>query len=322
MSDISVIGAGAFGTALATQLAVEDGPTVTLWARDPAHAAEMNEARENARRLPGVSLPDALAVVSDNSAFAAPILIMTTPMQTLGPLLEEHAAHIDESAVVAACKGVDMARGKGPTGIIEGANRKAIPAILTGPSFAIDIANGLPTALTLACADKRTGEMLQSALSTSTLRLYLSTDPVGAELGGALKNVIAIACGVCIGAGFGESARAALMTRGFAEVSRLAHALGGKRETLAGLAGLGDMALTCTSEKSRNYRHGLALGRGETPPEGVTTEGVATATAVLKLAHRYKVEMPITEVVAPLTTGELSAGQAMTLLLSRPLRKE
>ncbi|MFY0633472.1 MAG: NAD(P)-dependent glycerol-3-phosphate dehydrogenase [Vannielia sp.] len=322
MSDISVIGAGAFGTALASQLAGENGPTVTLWARDPEQAAVMNESRENAKSLPGVALPPELAVVNDNGAFAAPILIMATPMQTLAGLLETYREHIGESCVVAACKGVDLERAKGPTGIIEGAAKKAIPAILTGPSFAVDIARGLPTALTLACADKRTGEMLQSALSTSTLRLYLSTDPIGAELGGALKNVIAIACGACIGAGFGESARAALMTRGFAEISRLASALGGKKETLAGLSGFGDLALTCTSEKSRNFRHGLALGRGDTPPAGVTTEGIATAEATLRLASRRKLEMPITEAVAALTTGTLSAGEAMAVLLSRPLTRE
>ncbi|SIO20591.1 NAD(P)H-dependent glycerol-3-phosphate dehydrogenase [Vannielia litorea] len=322
MSDISVIGAGAFGTALASQLAGEDGPTVTLWTRDPEQAAAIGTARENARHLPGVSLPRALSVEHGNAAFAAPILIMATPMQTLAGLLEEHREHIGEACVVAACKGVDLERGKGPTGIIESAAKKAIPAILTGPSFAVDIAQGLPTALTLACADKRTGEMLQSALSTTTLRLYLSTDPIGAELGGALKNVIAIACGACIGAGFGESARAALMTRGYAEMARLAAALGGKRETLAGLSGFGDLALTCTSDKSRNFRHGLALGRGEQPPEGVTTEGIATAGATLRLAQRYKLEMPITEVVAALTSGTLSAAEAMAVLLARPLKKE
>lgn len=322
MSDISVIGAGAFGTALATQLAVADGPTVTLWTRDPTQASAMCDSRENARYLPGVTLPPELAVVSDNGAFAAPLLIMATPMQTLGGLLNEHREHIDESAVVACCKGIDLERGKGPTGIIADANRKAIPAVLTGPSFAVDIAAGLPTALTLACHDKRTGEMLQSALSTNTLRLYLSTDPVGAELGGALKNVIAIACGACIGAGFGESARAALMTRGFAEIARLATALGGKRDTLTGLSGFGDLALTCTSEKSRNFRHGLALGRGDTPPAGVTTEGIATARATLKLAARYKLDMPITTIVAALTSGELTAAEALQRLLARPLTHE
>ncbi|MBY6049343.1 NAD(P)H-dependent glycerol-3-phosphate dehydrogenase [Vannielia litorea] len=322
MSDISVIGAGAFGTALASQLAGHDGPTVTLWARDAEHAAQMNESRENARYLPGVTLPPELAVVNDNGAFAAPIIIMATPMQTLAGLLESHRQHIGEACVVAACKGVDLERGKGPTGIIEGAAKKAIPAILTGPSFAVDIARGLPTALTLACADKQTGEMLQSALSTTTLRLYLSTDPIGAELGGALKNVIAIACGACMGAGFGESARAALMTRGYAEMARLASALGGKKETLAGLSGFGDLALTCTSDKSRNFRHGFMLGRGETPEPGVTTEGIATAEATLRIAKRRKLDMPITEAVAALTDGTLSAGEAMALLLSRPLTKE
>jgi len=321
MSDISVIGAGAFGTALAVTLA-NGGPSVSLWTRDVDHAEEMRAARENHRRLPGIRLPETLEISASPEAFTSPILLLATPMQTLGTLLEEHGQDIKEAALVACCKGVDLERMKGPTGIMEDACRKAIPAILTGPSFAIDIARGLPTALTLACADKRTGEVLQKALSTPTLRLYQSTDPIGAELGGALKNVIAIACGACIGAGFGESARAALMTRGFAEMSRLVAALGGKRETLAGLAGFGDLALTCTSEKSRNFSHGLALGRGEIPPHGVTVEGVATAAATLKIASKRKLEMPITEAVAALTSGKITAHDAMDLLLSRPLTFE
>lgn len=323
MSDISVIGAGAFGTALAITLAKDSGPSVSLWTRDAAHAAEMETARENTRRLPGIPLPPELKITAETaSAFSAPILLLATPMQALAPLLEAQSSHIGEAALVASCKGLDLERRTGPTGIIEDICRKAIPAILTGPSFAADIARGLPTALTLACTDRQTGEMLQSALSTATLRLYLSRDPIGAEMGGALKNVIAIACGACIGAGLGESARAALMTRGFAEMARLAAALGGKRETLSGLSGFGDLALTCTSEKSRNFRHGLALGRGETPPQQVTTEGIATAAATLGLARKRGLEMPITEAVAALTTGQVTAHEAMARLLARPLKQE
>ncbi len=195
-------------------------------------------------------------------------------------------------------------------------------AVLTGPSFATDISEGKPTALTLACEDGGLGSELQTALTSDTLRLYLSDDPTGAELGGALKNVIAIACGVCMGAGLGESARAALMTRGMAETVRLALKMGAKPETLNGLSGFGDLALTCTSAQSRNYSFGFALGAGQTPPEGKTVEGRATAQATLDVAKNFGVDMPITRVVAGLTAQDLTVPQALSQLLSRPLTSE
>ncbi len=314
-----ICGAGAFGTALAVTLS-KNGP-VTLWARDVGHAAAMRAARENARRLPGIALPECVTIISGALPEGDGPCLLAMPMQTLGGFLTEHRAALGRP-LVACCKGMDLATGLGPTALIARTIPEAVPAILTGPSFAADIARGLPTALTLACADAPTGRALQAALTTPTLRLYRSTDAVGAELGGALKNVIAIACGAVMGAGLGESARAALMTRGFAEMNRLALALGARPETLAGLSGLGDLALTCTSGQSRNTRYGESIGRGASFDPAITVEGAATAQAALARARALDLDLPVTAAVASLVAGELHVAQAMDMLLSRPLKEE
>ncbi|MEQ8899764.1 MAG: NAD(P)H-dependent glycerol-3-phosphate dehydrogenase [Roseovarius sp.] len=315
-----ICGAGAFGTALAVTLA-QNGP-VTLWARDADHAAEMQASRVNARRLPDIPLPEAITVISGDVPRGDTPCLLAMPMQTLGGFLTAHHRRLGARPLVACCKGMDLATGLGPTGLIAQTCAKAIPAILTGPSFARDIALGLPTALTLACADAAIGQRLQSSLTTPTLRLYRTTDTIGAELGGALKNVIAIGCGAVMGAGLGESARAALMTRGFAEMHRFAHALGAQPDTLAGLSGFGDLVLTCTSGQSRNYGYGQSLGRGEDFDKGVTVEGAATARAVLTRARALGLDMPITHAITALVTGELRVSEAMDMLLSRPLKEE
>lgn len=215
---VSVLGAGAFGTALAVSLS-HTGP-VTLWARMPAHAAAMRDSGSNEQRLPGVRLPDAITPTADIArAAAADILLLAVPMQRLRAVIEQHAASLGNRVIVACCKGIELDTGLGPVRVIAQALPSARPALLTGPSFAADIARGLPTALTLACDDVELGRSLQQRLTTANLRLYRSTDTIGAELGGALKNVIAIACGAVMGAGLGVSARAALMTRGYAECS-------------------------------------------------------------------------------------------------------
>jgi glycerol-3-phosphate dehydrogenase (NAD(P)+) len=315
-----VCGAGAFGTALAVALA-RNGP-VTLWARDAGHAAAMQARRVNDRRLPGIALPEAITVISGQVPGGDAPCLLAMPMQVLGGFLEAHRAALGARALVACCKGMDVATGLGPTGLIARSCPDTTSAILTGPSFARDIALGLPTALTLACGGEAVGAALQAALSTPTLRLYRSTDPVGAELGGALKNVIAIGCGAVMGAGLGESARAALMTRGFAEMNRLAPALGARPETLAGLSGFGDLALTCTSAQSRNYRYGESLGRGADFDPAITVEGAATARAVLARARALGIDMPVTAAVVALVAGELRVTEAMDMLLSRPLKEE
>lgn len=316
MSGIAVLGAGAFGTALAVALA---GQPVTLWARDPG---DMQQSRENRARLPGVPLPGHITVTDDMADMREEIVLLAVPMQQMAGFLAAHGAALAGRRLVACSKGVDLATGFGPSGVIAAALPGACPAMLTGPSFATDIARGLPTALTLACADEAEGIALQHALSTGVLRLYRTTDIVGAELGGALKNVVAIAAGMVMGAGLGDSARAALMTRGYAEMTRLALALGARAETLAGLSGFGDLVLTCTSEKSRNFRYGQALGRGEAFDSAATVEGVATARAAAELAARHGVEMPITTMVAAILDGKMTVAQATRALLARPLKEE
>ncbi|KAB2883915.1 MAG: NAD(P)-dependent glycerol-3-phosphate dehydrogenase [Albidovulum sp.] len=319
---VAVLGAGAFGTAMALTLA-RTGAEVGLWARERDHAAEMRRTRRNTKRLAGVNLPESVSVSAEIDDFrAAEILLVAVPMQQMTGFLAAVARDLDGKALVACAKGIDIATGRGPTAILADACPNATPAILTGPSFAADIAKGLPTALTLACGDDATGAMLQDALSTPVLRLYRTTDTRGAELGGALKNVIAIAAGVVIGAGLGDSARAALMTRGFAEMNRLAQAMGAQADTLAGLSGLGDLVLTCTSLQSRNFRFGHALGAGEDFDPEVTVEGAATSQAVSVIAGTRRIDMPVSAMVAALVGRRISVADAMSALLSRPLKKE
>jgi len=318
---VSVLGSGAFGTALAISLA-GIGP-VTLWARDPDHASEMQNKRENKKRLPGVPLPDALSVTDDISvATQNQTLLLAVPMQKLRVLLGEHAEILAGKTLVACCKGIELNSGLGPIAVLHETLPTAQPALLTGPSFAADIARGLPTALTLACEDAQQGKNLQKQLTTTNLRLYRTTDTIGAEQGGALKNVMAIACGAVIGAGLGDSARAALMTRGYAEMQRMALACGAKSETLAGLSGFGDLTLTCSSVLSRNYQLGLSIGRGEAFDPTITVEGAATAWAAAAKAAEMQIDMPITQMVTNLLDQSLTIAEAVAQLLARPLKEE
>ncbi len=318
---VSVLGAGAFGTALAISLAGKGN--VTLWARNPDQVADMQATRMNTARLPDIRMPDNLSLTSDIAqALSADVILLAVPMQRLAGFLSDHIAQDSTDNLVACCKGFEVSTGRGPVTVIRDAAPDATAAILTGPSFAADIARGLPTALTLACADDTAGQMLQQALTTRNLRLYRTTDTQGAELGGALKNVIAIACGVAIGAGLGQSARAALMTRGFSEMTRLAQHLGADATTLAGLSGFGDLVLTCTSEQSRNYRLGLSLGAGNSFDPSTTVEGAATARAIVQMTRASGVDMPITQTVARLLDGTADVPTSMAALLSRPLKEE
>jgi len=318
---ISVIGAGAFGTALAQSHAV-DGHDVMIWARNADTVDAINQKHENTTRLAGITLSENLRATSDLvDAAQADHILLCLPMQMLGAFLTENKAPFQGKTLIGCCKGVELTSLSGTSDVIRNAAPDATPAILTGPGFARDIARGLPTAMTLAC-DHKDADALQQALSTSVLRLYLSDDMTGAELGGALKNVVAIACGAAMGAGLGESARAAIMTRGFSEMQRLAAHLGAKPETLTGLSGFGDLTLTCTSDQSRNYKYGFDLGAGKIPDPKITTEGVATAQAVANLAQKSDVDMPLTRMIAALTRNEITLSQAVEGLLSRPLRKE
>lgn len=318
---IGIAGGGAFGTALGVALAL-DGNDIQLWARSSEAVVEMQKTRKNPK-LPGVDLPQNIALSAGlEPLFSCDTILLAIPAQTLPVFLNTHESQLAGKILVACCKGIDLTRMTGPASTIRDLVPEAMPAMLTGPSFAADIARGLPTALTLACADDELGAMLQTALSTTSLRIYRTTDMIGAELGGALKNVMAIASGVAIGANLGESARAALITRGFPEMQRLALALGAQPDTLSGLSGFGDLVLTCTSDQSRNYRYGLALGTGSEFDQNTTVEGAATARAVRKLAQELDIDMPICAVVADLTEGKTDVATALNTLLSRPLKEE
>ncbi|WP_170760923.1 NAD(P)H-dependent glycerol-3-phosphate dehydrogenase [Ruegeria lacuscaerulensis] len=318
---VSVLGSGAFGTALAISLA-GNGP-VTLWSRDTDQARQMQKSRENALRLPNVALPREITVTSDiKQAVECDAVLVSVPMQQLRKALQEHASVLVGKTLVACCKGIELSSGLGPISVIRQTIPDARPALLTGPSFADDIARGLPTALTLACSDADLSQTLQSELTTANLRLYRTTDVVGAELGGALKNVMAIGCGAAIGAGLGDSARAALMTRGFAEMQRFALMRGARSDTLMGLSGLGDLVLTCSSDLSRNYRFGLSLGLNRPFDANTTVEGVATARAMSEIATTEGLDMPISGTVADLSSGAYSVAQAIQTLLNRPLKEE
>lgn len=317
--NIGVLGAGAFGTALAIALSQADR-AVKLWARDADQARQMQAARANARRLPGARFPDGLSVTGDiQDMRRVPTVLLAVPTQQLRAVLEAQADALTGAVLIACCKGVELGTGLLPAQVIQDVLPGAQVGVLTGPSFADDIAAGKPTALTLASAGPHR-ERLQRDLATHHLRVYLTDDLIGAQLGGALKNVVAIAAGITIGAGLGESARAALMTRGFSEMNRLAQARGAHAETLLGLSGLGDLVLTCTSDRSRNYRHGLAIGAGQVPDASVTVEGVKTAQALA--ADSGPETLPVTCMVAALCQGTVSLDRAMDLLLSRPLRAE
>lgn len=317
---IAIMGAGAFGTALAVVLA-HHGTDVFLWARDANTAAMLQSDRMNPKRLPDVTLPDKIKVTDNIGDISdCDTILMAVPTQTLRGVLQTYCTSLRNKTLVACCKGFEVVTGTGPSAILGTVTDQT--AILTGPSFAHDIARGLPTALTLAATSDELGQTLQSQLGSKTLRLYRTTDMVGAELGGALKNVIAIGCGATIGAGLGDSARAALMTRGFAEMARMAQALGAQSDTLSGLSGFGDLSLTCMSAGSRNYRYGLALGRGDAFDLSVTVEGAATAQAALTKAQELGIDMPITAAVHGLSTGKLDIQTALEHLLNRPQKEE
>lgn len=302
---IGVLGAGAFGTALAVVWARE-GRNVTLWGRNVA-ASDQH--------------PKGLTVTDDAARLqAAQVIVIAVPMQVLGQVMHDQAQAFGGQPLIACCKGVDLATLTGPSAVIARAAPNTPIGVLTGPSFAADILRGMPTALTLAYQGADAAD-LQALLSTKTLRLYHSTDIIGAELGGALKNVIAIAAGIVMGAGLGASARAALLSRGFAEMQRMAQAHGGRAETLMGLSGLGDLVLTC-GDGSRNYQFGFARGAGRALDPKITVEGVATAKAVSDMAKTMEIDMPITQMVAALLRDEIALDLAISALMSRPLKKE
>ena len=318
---IAVIGAGAWGTALAN-CAARAGRDVTLWARDPAIVARLTGTRENPR-LPGVRLDDRVAATGAIADLAhADATLLAVPAQDLRTAATALASNIKVNTPVIACaKGIERGTHSFMTEIIAETLPAAVPAILSGPSFAADVARGLPTAVTLACADEAIAAALARALGSQTFRPYHTTDVRGVEIGGAAKNVLAIAAGIVQGRKLGASATAALVTRGFAELARFGRAFGARSETLTGLSGLGDLILTCSSPQSRNFSLGIALGEGRAG-EGKLAEGAFTAAALVELATEKNVEMPVANAVAAVLDRSLSVDQAIESLLTRPFRAE
>jgi len=319
---VVVIGAGAWGTALAA-VAARAGRDVILHARDAAAVAAMTTSRENPR-LPGVPLEQRIEVTGDlGLASRADIILLVVPAQHLREAAAALAAHLRPNTPVIACaKGIERGTHHFMTEVIAQAAPQAVPAILSGPSFAGDVARGLPTAVTLATADEALASALVHALGSATFRPYHSTDVRGVEIGGAAKNVLAIAAGIVVGKQLGASALAALTTRGFSELLRLGRACGARVETMSGLSGLGDLILSCSSAQSRNFSLGAALGRGEQPARGKLAEGEFTAPVLIELAASKNVDMPVARAVAAILSGDVTIDQAIENLLTRPFKAE
>jgi glycerol-3-phosphate dehydrogenase (NAD(P)+) len=318
---VAIVGAGAWGTALAC-VAARAGREVTLYARDAAHAAHIVAGRDNPK-LPGIPLPASVAVTNDLAAAArADMVLIATPAQHLRSAVTGLARSVRSGTPLIACaKGIEHGTHAFMTEVIAEVAPRASPAILSGPSFAEDVARGLPTAVTLAARGEKLASELVQALGSPTFRPYHTTDVRGVEIGGAAKNVLAIAVGIAVGKQLGASAQAALTTRGFAELARFGRAFGARRETLVGLSGLGDLILTCSSPQSRNFALGLALGRGE-PSPGRLAEGEFTAPVLVELAASRNVDMPVSKAVAAILAGKITIDAAIEGLLTRPFKAE
>jgi glycerol-3-phosphate dehydrogenase (NAD(P)+) len=322
---IAVLGGGAWGTALALTCS-RAGRDVTLWEFDASSVEHLLSNRES-RFLPGVKLEDRIKITRDLAdAAQADAILLVVPAQAVRSVVSSLSKHLPGGAPLVACaKGIEHGTHKFMTEIIIECAPKAVPAILSGPSFAADVARGLPTAVTVAAADAKIAGALAQATNAGTFRPYHSTDVRGVELGGSTKNVLAIAAGIVTGRGLGASASAALTTRGFAELVRFGKAFGARTETLMGLSGLGDLILTCGTPQSRNFSCGVALGKGEKPDtaaHGKLAEGVFTAPVLLEMAREKNVEMPICAAVAAVLSGKLSVDKAIESLLTRPLKSE
>lgn len=324
---LGVLGGGAWGTALAI-LAAENGLDVRLWARESETVDDINTDHENKTFLPGVVLPERVVAVADpGDALRSDAALLVVPTQYIRTVLADCGA-VDAGVPIIVCsKGIEQSSLALPGDVVRDVMPDNPLAVLSGPSFAADVAHGLPTAITLAIADAVVGEQLVGCLGRPTFRIYLSDDLTGAQIGGATKNVLAIACGIVDGRRLGDSARAALMARGFAELQRLAQAMNANPTTLAGLSGLGDLILTCSSRQSRNMSLGVALGEGQSMDDILAArrsvaEGVYTADAVTKLAAKLNVEMPICSAVCDVVQGRRSVDQVIEDLLSRPMSSE
>lgn len=323
---IAVIGAGAFGTALAAVIALTGRSEVILVGRNAGLMADLSADRMHDAVLPGIALPDSLQFSAEADSISdAGIVLFAMPSQAQADAARHYGPYLAKDAIVVTCaKGIDKVSGDLLTDMLERELPQHAIAVLSGPGFAADIAKGLPTAMAIAAADIAVAERLAQAISGPTFRLYASDDRIGVQLGGALKNVLAIACGIVEGRGIGDSARAALISRGLAEMSRFVAAKGGKAETVRGLSGLGDLVLTATSHQSRNLRFGIALGQGDTvdPAHGTLVEGAYAASIAARLAHKLGVDMPITDAVSAIIDGKLDIASAIGQLMTRPITTE
>jgi len=321
-NSLSVIGAGAWGTALAG-VAARAGREVVLFARNAQAAQAIAASRQNPR-LPGVELDPRIALTSELSrAAAADVILLAVPAQHLREAALALAPHLGPATPLVACaKGIERGSHRFMTEVIAEAAPNAVPAILSGPSFAGDVARGLPTAVTLAAEDEAIASALAQAVGSSSFRPYHTTDIRGVEIGGAAKNVLAIAAGIVVGRQLGASALAALTTRGFSELVRLGRACGARSETMSGLSGLGDLILTCSSPQSRNLSLGIALGRGERPAHDKLAEGEFTAPVLIELAAAKGIDMPLSNAVAAILRGAVSIDEAIDNLLTRPFKAE
>jgi glycerol-3-phosphate dehydrogenase (NAD(P)+) len=321
---IAVLGGGAWGTALALTM-LNAGHEPLLWARDAHIVDAVNRLHENPRYLPGVRLDKALKATADLAAAlaGAECVLLVTPAQALRAACGEAARHMPEGAPAVVCaKGIEASSGRLLSEIVAEVLPANPVAALSGPGFATDVSRGLPTAVTVAARDEELAIRLAALLSAPHLRCYSSSDLTGVEIGGALKNVMAIAAGAASGAELGASAQAALVTRGFVELRRIGAAFGARPETLMGLSGLGDLILSCGSSRSRNFAYGLALGRGESLEGRPLAEGVATAKIAAELARKRGIDAPIIQAVAALLAGRITVPEAVESLLSRPLKSE
>ncbi len=325
ITSVGVIGGGAWGTALAL-VAARAGRDVVLYARDPETVAAVTAERENIAYLPGVAIEPGVTATGDIArAATASLVILAVPAQAVRDAAWSIAPHLTAGTpLIVAAKGLERGTDRRMSEVIAEAIPEAIPAVLSGPSFAADVGRGLPTAVTVAAADGTLALELCRALAGPTFRPYAETDMLGVEIGGAVKNVLAIAAGIVAGHQLGASALAALVARGFAELRRLGDALGARPETLMGLSGLGDLVLTCSGPQSRNFSYGRNLGAGGSPepPDGVLVEGIATAAVAGDLARRNGVAMPIVDAVAAIVEGALSVEDAVAALMTRPLKHE
>ena len=323
---IAVVGSGAFGTALASVIALTGRNSAILVGRDPALIEDLKSERLHDAVLPGIPLPETLELSAEADAIGdAGIVLFAMPSQAQADAARQYGPYLAKDAVVVTCaKGIERTTGALLTDMLERELPDHLVGVLSGPGFAADIAKGLPTAMAIAAADMQVAERLAQAISGRTFRLYASADRIGVQLGGALKNVLAIACGIVEGAGIGDSARAALIARGLAEMSRFIVAKGGNADTARGLSGLGDLVLTATSHQSRNLRFGIALGRGEKvdPSHGELVEGAFAAAVASRLAEELSVEMPITDAVSAIIDGRLGIPEAIEQLMTRPITTE